>query len=243
MVYSDTSTKLGIIEDITFLLGLDTNAYTLNDRTRNVNERFKMVWQMIFESYGGWQFIDDNVSDTSTGVPYSEQTLTSGTGLYSLPSAALTVKQVSFINSGGTRQQLIPITYEDFQNLGGDAAFVTNAVPIYYILQGDVIRILPVPNFTVASTGLRIYFDQGVSVFASTDTTKTPGFASPFHRMLSIGASLDYALARGMADKVSYLQNLWNDYERRLRDFYSKRFVDRMPNKIYAGVDLMEEFR
>lgn len=186
-------------------------------------------------------FIDDNTSDTSTGVPYAEQTLTSGTGLYALPSAALTVRGVSTYN-GSSRSKLKPLTHEEFEAMGGDAAFPSNGVAEWYMLQGDITRLLPIPNFTQSSNGLRIYFDQSISRFTASDTTKVPGFAAPFHRMLSIGAALDYALAMGQQKKANNLQSLWNDYERRLRSFYSKRWVERQPNRIGPGPDLMEEF-
>jgi len=187
---------------------------------------------MIFESYSGWQFIDDNTSDTSTGVPYTDTNLVSGTGLYSLPSAALTVNGVEvLINS--TWKRLKAITSEQLMDAGGDSLFGTNSTPAYYMLQGDVIRLLPVPN-TSTTSGLRVYFDQGVSEFTYTDTTKTPGFASPFHPMLAVGAALDYAISRGLNKKAD-LQNLWNDYELRLRKFYSKRWKDRQPAKISKG--------
>lgn len=229
MVFSDTSTSLGIIEDITFLLGVGTTAYPVKDRTRNVNERFRMVWSMIFESYGGWQFIDDNTSDASTGVPYTDTNLVSGTGLYALPSSALTVNGVEILVNS-TWKRLKGITSENLIDAGGDSLFSTNSTPAYYMIQGDVIRLLPVPNSSVTS-GLRVYFDQDVSTFAHTDTTKTPGFASPFHRMLSVGAALDFAIANGLAKKTD-LQNLWDDYELRLRKFYAKRWKDRQPAKI-----------
>lgn len=241
MQYSDTVTKLGIVEDIDFLVGTNSSNYSTANKTRAVNERFGLIWAMIFEAYGGWMFIDDNVSDASTGVPYGDQTLTSGTGLYVLPSAALTVRGVSTYN-GSSRATLKPLTHEEFQEMGGDAAFPSSGTPEWYMLQGDVVRVLPVPNFTQASTGLRVAFDQSISKFAASDTTKVPGFASPFHRMLSIGGALDYALANGQQKKANNLSSLWNDYERRIKSFYSKRWVERQPNRIGAGDDLVEEF-
>lgn len=236
MQFNDTANKTGIIQDITFLLGIDTNGYPLADRTRNINERFRMVWQMIFDSYGGWKFQDDN----SDATPYTDQNLTSGTGIYTLPSGALTVRFVEVLNSGGTYERLRPLTEEEFKQAGGDIMLTSNSTPTYYLLYEDQIKLVPYPNYSQAN-GLRIYFDAGISTFVVTDTTKVPGFASPFHRMLSIGAALDYALARGLADKVTYLQNLWNDYETRLRQFYSKRFVDRQPKHISLGADLMDD--
>lgn len=241
MQYSDTSNLTGIIEDITFLLGLDTNAFSLKDRTRCVNERYRMVWQMIFESYGGWQFMDDNVSDASTGIPYADSNITSGTGLYTLPSAALTVKGVEIKNTGGNWERLTPITFEEFQAMGADSTFTTNSSPTYYMLQGDVIRILPVPNYTQSSS-LRVFFDQDISTFAYTDTTKVPGFASHLHRILSIGAALDYAMTHpGLEQKVASLGLLWAEYSRNIRSFYAQRFQDKSPGRV-RSTDLLNEF-
>lgn len=242
MVFSDTTNKQGIVEDITFLLGIDINGYPLADRTRNVNERFRVVWQMIFESYGGWRYMDDNVSDATSGVPYADQTLTSGTGLYSLPSGSLTIDSVQIkTSSGGTWNRLRPVSDEEFLRRGADGAFSSDGTPWGYMLQGDILRLLPTPNYTLASA-MRIYFNQGISTFVATDTTKTPGFASPFHRMLSVGAALDYAIARGLGEKKAELKNLWDDYEARLKAFYSKRWRDVAPPRIGGRRDLMREF-
>lgn len=242
MVFSDTSNLTGIVEDITFLLGLDTNAFSLKDRTRCVNERYRAILQTIFECSGGWKFMDDNTSDASTGVPYADQTITSGTGLYVLPTGSLTIDGVEIKNSGGTWERLTPISHEDFLNMGGDALFNSNSTPRYYMLQGDVLRLLSTPNYTQAAS-LRIFFSQDISTFAYTDTTKVPGFAVMFHRMLSVGAALDYAMTRaGMESKAANLSNVWNDYMFRLREFYSKRFKDMSPGRIRPAYDLVNDF-
>lgn len=245
MQFSDTSTKLGLVEDIDFLVGTNSSNYSTANKTRNINERFRVVWAMIFEAYGGWLFIDNNISGvTGSGdIPYAEQTITSGTPLYAQPANSLTIDSVSILNSAGGRQKLKPLTPEAFEAMGGDAAFPSSGVPEWYLLQGDVVRLLPTPNYTRSSDGIRIYFKQDISQFAASDTTKTPGFATPFHRMLSIGAALDYAIATGMQKKANNLAQLWNDYERRLKSFYAKRFTEVMQTKrIDPGEDLVSEF-
>lgn len=249
MQFSDSANKLGIVEDTDFLVGTDSTKYSTANKTRNINERFRLIWTMIFEAYGGWRFMDDNVSDTSTGVPYADQDITSGTGLYALPTGALTIDGVEIRTSvSGPLQKLTPITHEQFLELGGDGYFASNGTPTHYLPQGDVLRLLPTPNFnmrngTEGAYGMRVFFDQGISAFAATDTTKTPGFASPFHRMLSVGAALDYALLNGMSKKIANLSAIWNDYERRLKAFYSKRYKERYPNRITPGEDLVDEYR
>lgn len=249
MQFSDNAGKSGLIEDTTFLLGIDVNGYPIEERTRNINNRYAMILPIIFSSYGGWQFIDDNTSDTTTGVPYADQNLTSGTSLYQLPTAALTVKGVSILTSGGSRQNLTGISFEEYQQVGGDATNTTNAAPSRYMLQGDILRMVPTPNYSVTN-GLRVYFDQAAYQFTSVDTTKTPGFASIFHRALSVGAALDYAMAKNLSAKVAYLTNLWEWYvgnEQRgtkgaIAKFYVDRFKARSPRRINAGRDLVAEY-
>lgn len=238
MVYSDTSGLQGIIQDITFFLGVDLNNYKIEDRTRNVNGRFGMVWEMIFESYGGWRWQDDNANAN----PYGDQDIVSGTGTGALPSGALTVRGVQLKDSSGVYHPITCITEEEYLERGGDA--VWNGVtgfPSFMLVYEDTWKLLPTPNYTQTQS-LRVYFDRDISSFATTDTTKVPGFASPFHRMLSIGAALDYAIARNLTNKQVSLQQLWNDYEQRLRSFYSKRYLARFPARINPGEDLMVDF-
>lgn len=245
MQFSDAPGKSGIIQDITFFTGVDLQAYNIYDRTRNVNERFKRVWTIIFEAYNGWKFMDDNYTDASTGLPYADQNVTSGTDLYTLPSGSLVIEMVEIKTSSGSQfQRVYPWSHEDFKRAGGDAVFGSSVtgVPLHYLLQGDILRLLPIPNFTVTD-GLRVYFNKSISTFSTSDTTKTPGFSVDFHRMLSIGASLDYAIARGLTEKKRELQDLWDYYEEGLRSFYSKRFADREPKRINPGSpDLVEEY-
>lgn len=238
MQFSDTSTKLGIVQDITFLLGVDTNNYVIADRTRNVNERYRMVWQMIFESYGGWKWQDDN----SNANPYTDVNIVSGTATGALPTGTLTIREAQLLDANSVYHRLTLITEQEYFEMGGDSQWNgITGFPQYLLPYEDTWKLIPAPNFTLSSA-LRIYFDADISSFAATDTTKVPGFASPFHRILSIGAALDYALARNMRDKVVYLQNLWNDYEKRIRDFYSKRYMGRFPMRIVPGEDLMETY-
>lgn len=242
MQFNGHATKQDIISDITFLTGVDINAFRLVDRTRSVNERFRQIWYTIFEAYGGWKFMDDNQSDVSTGVPYATQNVTSGTGLYALPSGSLAVNGVEILtSSGGSWNRIQPLTEPEFMKMNGDGRFSSTGTPIYYMLQGDVIRLLPTPNFTVSSA-LRVFFDQGITAFSSTDTTATPGFASPFHRALSVGAALDYAIAKGL-DKKNDLQNLWEKYLMDISAFYAKRWADRQPGRIPPRRDLWRSYK
>jgi hypothetical protein len=243
MQYSDTgASKSGIIQDSTFLLGgIDLNAYPIADRTRSANEHLRNAWHIIMKAYDGWKFMDDNQSDTSTGLPYADKDIESGTDLLTLPSGALTIDGMQIkTSSSGSYNKLTIITYEEFLEMGGDGRFGSPGTPTHAIVQGDIIRLLPSPNITVTS-GLRVHFNKEMTTFAITDTTATPGFASPYHRIISIGIALDYADAKGL-QKAGSLRSNYNDYQSRLFDFYSERLKARQPKRLGEGVDPVEEF-
>src|SRR4051812_1373317 len=116
MQYNDVASKQGIIQDCSFLLGnsVDLNNYTLADRTRNGNQRYHLVWEMIFESYGGWIFMDGNTSRDGS-VPYADQNITSGTNKYYIPTKALTIRGVAVLMPGTVWRDLIPLTQEEYK--------------------------------------------------------------------------------------------------------------------------------
>ena len=155
MQFSDTSNLDGIVQDITFLLGnIGTTEYVLNDRARNVNERYRQVWEVIFNAYGGWEFVDNNISDATT-LPWGEVNLVSGTAVYALPSAALTINGVEVKDSGGNWSVLTPLTYEEIREVQAVDEFnSSNGVPMYYVVTGDVIELFPAPDYSQATLSL-----------------------------------------------------------------------------------------
>ena len=251
MQFNSNSDSQDLISDVTFLLGgVDLNRYSLKDRTRNINSRQSMVWSSIFESYGGWLFMDDNTAGQSSNVtsgsndgPFADQAIdNTHNGLFALPTGALTVigVEIKYLN-GTTWIPITMMTHEEFLRMGGDSAFPTAATPWAALVYGDVVRLLPAPNYS-QSASLRVFFDQEMGYFASTETTAVPGFASPFHRMLSIGAALDFAIAKGLTAKIVTLTNLWNDYDSRMKAYYAKRYKARFPGRMDPGEDLVDEF-
>lgn len=240
MKFNDVTNRQGIIQDISFWTGVDTNKYPVADRTRNVNEWNKKVWSWIFECYGGWQFDDDNNSST-TDLPKGAITLVQDTAEYPLPSTALTINKVDIINSdGSTQTSLTPLPIEMIGTAEGEF-LKTSGTPIYYRLVGDVIKLYPKPSYS-GTNYLLVFFDRGMVEFAVTDTNSVPGFASPFHRVLPIGASLDYVTVNGTATKINALTNSVNDYEKRIKKFYTKRFKDNYPARLKV-IDSVKQYQ
>lgn len=241
-----------IVNHTLFLLGrITVTEYPLKDIARNSNAALSIIWQAIFEAYGGWKFMDDSQADASTGLPYADQTITSGTGLYGIPSSSLVIDNMVFrLTASSPWQQLKGITHEEFYAMGSDALFPANGMPIYYMLQGDIIRLLPTPNFTLASTGLRVFFQKEMTAFASANTTTIPGFASVFHEAVAVYAALIYAKAY-LPDRVAALQMDWNYFvgdpgkkiSGAIQAFYAKRYGERWPKGIAPQPDLVEDYR
>ena len=94
------------------------------------------------------------------------------------------------------------------------------------------------PARCTASHSVKLF----IAAFAADNTTTSPGFASAFHRILSIGASLDYAIANGVTKKIVSLQNEVIDYEARIKKFYAKRFIDNYPPNIKVR-DSVRDYR
>ena len=67
----------------------------------------------------------------------------------------------------------------------------TPSQPMYYRLVNGTAQIYPAPNYT-KTAGIKVLFDRDSVDFVTTDTTKTPGFASPYHEILPIGVSIEW---------------------------------------------------
>lgn len=220
-----------MVEEIDFFCGTNSDSYPTNHKIRNLNNRYREILSWIFEVYGGWQFNDSNQTDDTL---YADQTLTASTSVYALPTTAIIVVGAEVMLNGTTTwQPLHPITQEEIQETGSITEFnKANSVPLYYQLIGDSIKILPPPSYTQASS-LRVWFWKDIVTFAVTDTAVTPGIPAILHRALSIGAALDYALAKGL-DSLPRLQFEWNgDEDRTGREGGEKKrvkkfFINRM---------------
>jgi len=223
MVYSDTSTNLGLIQDITFLTGVGTTQYTLADRTRNINNWYLKTTSWIITADGRWQWDDANQTDrpcATTDLVNGQQDYKVIIGSPSTTQDWLEIDRVEILDSNGDAKVLTPIDQNDI----GQALtefLDTDGTPRYFDFRGGSIFLYSAPNYN-STGGLTIYFKRSPLLFASTDTTKRPGFATPFHKILSLGASYDWAMAKNSGNRDVIRQEL-EILKNELIDFYSKR--------------------
>jgi len=96
----------------------------------------------------------------------------------------------------------------------------TDGVPKYFDFRGASVFLYPAPNYSQASS-LIAYFNRAPLAFTASDTTKKPGFASIFHRILSLGASYDWNLTN--KKDVNNLRQEIAVMEEDIKQYYSKR--------------------
>jgi hypothetical protein len=208
MVFSDTSTNLGLIQSITFLSGADLNSYLVADRTRNINDWYGKVVSWIFEADGRWQWDDSN----QTNSPTATADLVSGQKDYLLLTASPTASQdwlrplrVEILDENDNKIALtsldlhdIPFAYDDY--------YSTNGTPEKFDVRDNSLYLFPAPDYN-KTNGLIVYFQRAPLLFAASDTTKKPGFASIFHKVLSLGASYDWLFSKGDSVKANQIKN------------------------------------
>ncbi len=230
MQFSNTTSLEGIIQNIEVMTDLGSayisgNSTRLKEFTNLVNRVGHRVWHTIFMASGNWQYDDGNQTDLPSGVT----DLSNGTSKYSIPSDALTVQRIDVKDNAGNWYKLYPMTKEELSNQAVDEYMKNDGHPVSYRLVGNTIELFPATNYD-STGGMKVYFDRASVEFDSTDTTSTPGFASPYHEIIPIGASIEWLKIKQPASPT--LQLLMNDYAKlddSIRRFYGKRFKDYKP--------------
>lgn len=227
MVFNGNADDQDIFTLIDDYVQTDDVQFPLKQKARSCNKVMKTIWTWIFDAYGGWQFDDSNQTD----LPVATATLTADQVDYALPSTAIAVRGIEFKDQGGVWNRLKAVTEEQIMDIQAESDFYnTSGTPTYYRLIGDTVRLYPASNFTQASS-FRVHFERGISTIASTVTDTEPGFASPFHEAVAVGAALDFAKVNRQ-DLVSFLLAEWRDYEIRIKKFYAKRYEQLFPARI-----------
>lgn len=225
MQFNSHSDNQDIVSYVVDATGLNPVAH-LKQITRAANEALRIIWSWIFDAYGGWQYDDGNQTD----LPSATTALVASQQKYTLPSEALTVRDASVQDQGSQWRDLEPITLEEITARGAEEEFLsTPGDPIYYRPVAGLVKLYPAPNYSQAAS-LRVRFDRAAVQFASTDTTKKPGFAAEFHGAVPAGASAFIAKNKNHKN-TERLERDWLRYEERIKSFYKRRFAELNPSQ------------
>ncbi len=228
MVYNDTSTKQGIIQACEFFCGLNDAAISgsaslLAHFTRIINTNYHKVVTMILDSEDGWDWADLNQS--GSGESTLTKNTTGGTGYVklALSDKILKVKSLEITYDGSNWKKATPLQLNE-SSAPFDANSITQNFSVdspFYYQNGLFVYLFPTPVTSVTG-GVKMWTVKEGTEFTAADTTAEPGFDEPFHNMIAVGASLDFALAKGRENK-NELAGMYADYERRLRVFYGNK--------------------
>jgi len=206
--------------DIDFLCGTTSGTYPDADKIRNINIAYNDVARLVWESAAGWQFDDSN----ATTLPIAKTTLVHNQQDYSLPTDAQKLEEVIVKDSAGNWNKLKPFDIHDI-TIAPEEYMETTGLPVYYDMIGRSIMLYPTPSsaYCTMTSGLGVYVSRNVTEFATSASSEVPGFAIPFHRILSYAVALDFSQDNSQ-------RQVWaaqkERLERGLINFYAKRDVE-----------------
>jgi voltage-gated potassium channel Kch len=183
-----------------------------------MNIAYADVARLIWESAGGWHYDDSN----ATTLPIAKTTLVHNQQDYTLPTDAQRVHRVEVKDSNGEWIKLKYIDEADITGTLPEFLGGNTGTPVYYHLEGRSCLLYPTPSSASVTTasGLAFYVDRDVTDFAVTAASTSPGFAAPFHRILSYAAAIDF-IQDPKAKEELIIQKA--RLEKGLTRFYSKR--------------------
>lgn len=225
MQFQSEANNLDLYSDALWLCGLsvsDTTSYPIKDFTRNANFGLDKVTAKIIKAKN-WEHDDTN--NTSTEILDITVALVSGTKKYAIPVTWLRIGSPVRIKT--TDGIWHTIDHKERNELT-DAELVETGVPTSYEKRGNFLYLTPTPNFSQAAS-LEVPFQRGASYFVYTDTTKTPGFATPFHRLVSLYAAKDYCKTNGLFSRVTDINMSIKELENDLVLHYETRDDDEQP--------------
>ena len=225
MQFYYNSDRSSICDDVDFLCRSTSASYLLLDKLRNINQAYNDVVGLIWQSSDRWQYNDTNDDE----LPIAVADLVHGQQDYELDTAAQRVRRVEILDSAGNYLKLKPIDQGDV-SIAMTEYNKTPGTPLYYDLLGRSIFLYPPPSsgYATMTSGLAVYVDRDVTQFTSASTAE-PGFARPFHRLLSVRAALDFEQD---PNQRNLLFEMRNRLEKGLARFYSHRGTE-YTNKVY----------
>lgn len=222
--YNSTDTELSLVSHIDFLLfgtgSTFNDSYSLADRTRNINIAWDEVVVKLYKADP--MHLWDDFSNTN--FPIATATLVANQEHYDLLDAALVIHRVRVKDRQGNYKTLEAKQRQELS----DSQLSSTGDPRYYYKIGGAVFPIAVPDYGYAS-GIEVQFQRGANHFTVSDTTKEPGFNSQFHHILAIKAAKIYAMASGLSEKTQMLNQMEQELEAEMLEFYQLRSPDERP--------------
>mgnify|MGYP001568653889 CR=1 FL=1 len=230
-----------ILAEIRDRCGGNSNTEQLDNTTllRRINYSYVKYVTKIQGMDGLWQFDDTNF----TSFPIGTTTLVAGQRDYTFASDVLEVEQASVMNSAADYQVLTPIDLSQMGGIDPDELYQDDGLPNYYDKTGRTILLYPAPaaGSVTLALGLKVTFKRTADLYTSaqlTTGTKEPGFASPFHMLIPLDASLPF-LNKYLPREVPAIKLEIQELEVDLKKHYSRREQDRRKRLTMGGINYL----
>ena len=230
------ATCTDIILEARALVDADSNSMPDALVLRRLNSAYEKWVGKLITLDTNWLFGDSNYTSLPTGL----SNLVAGTQSYQFNSGWLTVQSVKVKDVNG---DWVELTRRDLKDLEPIEEYqATNGLPSEYAVREDFILLFPAPAAADVTTtnGLQVVYQRTADVFTAaqiTTGTKTPGFASPFHYLLSYEIAEPYA-AQYKKDRVPFIEAKIQQLGKDLLDFYSKRDKDSTKSKTITTANI-----
>ena len=220
--YNLTDKELSLYHDALYWAKANSTQLPVDpDFTRFANMALDTVDALIKKSDAVWEWDDSN----NTDLPIATSDLVANQEDYSVPVTHAKILRVRVKDQGGSWVTLEPVDRRQVS----DSELNDSGTPSKYDKIGN--SIFPIPKSSYSSTGgIEVQFQRGASYFTTSDTTKTPGFAVQFHRLISLYAALDYTDRNSMDRQSIKIRERIKEMREDLMDYYATRDHDSNPS-------------
>lgn len=226
LVFSDTTNRRGLVQLIDDLAGTDSNIYSIEEKTRDINLALDRALALIFQVGGTWNFDDSNHAD----YPIISTNIVAGQRDYSFTvdedqNLILDIHKVMIADENGNFRQMWPSDVSSGQSpTGFYDGLNTRGQPNTYDKLSNAFFLDPIPNYSYTN-GLKVYVSREGSYFAKTDTTKKPGIAGLFHEYLALRPAYQFCF-RNNLKKAPTLKAEMIEMENAMMEHYKAREKD-----------------
>lgn len=234
MIYNGDASGQDIVTLSEDFSHTNSRSFPIRQKTRFANMGLKQVLMWIYEVFG-YQYDDSN----NTTLPEATRTLTANQTHYPLPDGSDHLFGVSFMDTSGFWQKLLPITLEEIQSQCAESEFQNvPGYPIYYRPVADGFKIYPAASFS-QSASLKIQISRDEVDFTITSTDAVPGFDPLFHEAVPTFMALQKAEIDRLPN-VKDLRKKWSNdtakdpdypegFEQKIKKYYQVKFKQFFP--------------
>ena len=205
----------------------DTTSYSAATLLRRINKAYEQVVGWLINADGIWEFDDSNYGS----LPIGTYTLVNNQRSYTFAADFLDLLEVSVFDTNSIYRkikQFDPFT----ETLSVEELYgTTTGFPqVFDMVSDDTIKFYPnisSANVTLAD-GLHVKFKRTADLFTSaqvTTGTKEPGFASPWHYILSYMAAIPFCVVYKPERVPAYMAEV-EKMKKELIKHYSRRNKD-----------------